>query len=126
MSLRRRIAAIVDGMPPDARVSLSVSWLRRVLEEEPEDKAGNAVLTLATVADRLGVAESTVRTWCNSGRLEGFKLNGRAWRVRESALEAYLRHQENGGDPNPSGGAEEAEATDLGAWRRHFEGGDAA
>ena len=38
---------------------------------------------------------STVRTWANSGKLEGaFRLNGRDWRVPASTLKKYLAGQQ--------------------------------
>lgn len=125
MSLRGRIEAIVEGMPDDARVSLSVSWLRRMLDEEPAARNPDGILTLEEVAERVGRSVSTIRTWCNTGDLDGFKLNGRDWRIRESALKHYLKEQEKpaAGQRTPTTRGEDA---DLGKWRRHFGGDEGA
>ena len=123
MSIRRQLQNIVDGMPPGSSVSLPVDWLRALLQEEA-DRAGEApdgVLTLAEVGERVGRAEGTVRTWCNSGKLKGaFRLNGRDWRVPESALRNYLEAQieQKSSEVGSRGDV------DLGSWRKHR--GDAA
>ena len=94
---------------------LSRDWLAKELDAEgPWAPRADVLtdLTLDEVANAIGRAVSTVRTWCNSGRLPGaYRLNGRDWRVPRSALEA-LRN----GKP---GAVERAgRPADLAAWRR--------
>jgi excisionase family DNA binding protein len=123
MGITAQLKAIVDGMPPGSSVSLPVDWLRALLAEaEREGEAPEEYLTLAQVAERVGRAESTVRTWCNRGQLEGaFRLNGRDWRVPSGALSKWLsRQQEGDGDKKGIGGH-----VDLSAWRR-LRGGEVA
>jgi excisionase family DNA binding protein len=55
--------------------------------------ANNELLDAAEVARTLGVEPVTVYRWCRQGRLACLKP-GKAWRVRRSALEAFLRRAE--------------------------------
>jgi excisionase family DNA binding protein len=54
--------------------------------------AGERLLTVAEVADRLRMSEETVRRWLRSGRLEGFRIGGTklGYRIPESAIEAVV------------------------------------
>lgn len=50
-----------------------------------------AYLTVADVAERLGVSGETVRRWLRSGQLEGALLSRRAgWRIRPDAVERMI------------------------------------
>ena len=54
-------------------------------------------LTLDQVATEVHRAVSTVRTWCNGGRLQGaYRLNGRDWRIPQAALRKFLDRQGRG------------------------------
>jgi excisionase family DNA binding protein len=110
-------------MPEGATLTLSVEWLRDALQELEEGAEGPEVLlTLDEVAEAVGRAVSTVRTWCNSGQIEGaFRLNGRDWRVPESALRRYVESQGQDGDEDEIG--VRAGEVDLGRWRRHRRAG---
>jgi excisionase family DNA binding protein len=46
------------------------------------------------VAEYLGMRPTTVYQWCREGRLPALKL-GKVWRVRRSALDAFLRQSEH-------------------------------
>lgn len=48
------------------------------------------------VADYLGVGPVTIHRWCRDGRLPCIKL-GKAWRIRRTAVEDFLRRCERGG-----------------------------
>jgi excisionase family DNA binding protein len=61
-----------------------------VVEEPVSD---DELLGAAEVAQTLGVEPVTVYRWCRQGRLTCLKP-GKAWRVRRSALEAFLRRAE--------------------------------
>jgi len=51
-------------------------------------------LTVEQVAERLQVAEVTVRRWLREGVLAGSRLPGKAgWRVAEQELERFLRER---------------------------------
>ena len=99
-------------------MNLPVDFLRGLLDEV--DRAGDQpdrLMTLEDVAGEVGRAVSTVRTWCNSGQLEGaFRLNGRDWRIPEAALRRYLESQAS---PDATRTAISAgDDVDLGAWRK--------
>jgi excisionase family DNA binding protein len=51
------------------------------------------VYTTDEVAALLKVTRETVQDWLKSGRLRGFRA-GRQWRVRQSALEDFVRETE--------------------------------
>ena len=112
MSIVERLRAIVDPMPADGSVSLPVAWLRELLEAEGAEPGMGRLLTLEEAGKIVGRSPSTVRTWLNTGALDGFKLNARSWRVRESALQSYLKRQESG-EPTVS----DTGPVDLDAWR---------
>ena len=117
MSLVDRLRSIVDPMPADASVTLSVAFLRGLLEAEGDSPGDGRLLTLEETAEIVGRSASTVRTWLNTGRLDGFKLNGRSWCVRESALQEFIRQQESGEHASPT--VKDGAPVDLGAWRKH-------
>ncbi len=87
MGLVDRLKAIIEGMPDGGSVSLPVTWLRDLLDAEGDSPGTGRLLTLEEAGDIVGRSAGTVRTWANSGQLEGaFKLQGRSWRVPESAI----------------------------------------
>jgi excisionase family DNA binding protein len=53
----------------------------------------NALLSAEDVAQQLGVKETTVWRWCREGNLPCLKV-GKYWRVRQEALEEFLKHSE--------------------------------
>ncbi len=53
----------------------------------------NALLSAEDVAQQLSVKETTVWRWCREGNLPCLKV-GKHWRVRQEALEDFLRHSE--------------------------------
>ncbi len=56
----------------------------------------NQLLTTEETAKRIGVKQTTVRTWLNKGLLEGTKVGGgKLWRIREDALEEFLSNKRN-------------------------------
>lgn len=53
----------------------------------------DALLTVDEVAEYLGVGPVTIYRWCREGRLPCAKL-GKSWRIRRSALSAFLSESE--------------------------------
>jgi excisionase family DNA binding protein len=96
-----------------------------MLEDEPNDPLSSGRdMTIPDVGrGETRRAPSTVRTWLASGALEGYKLNGRDWRIPRGALRAYLDRQA----PTRRRARVLEGAGDLGAWRRaatNDDGGD--
>ena len=118
MGLVDRLRAIVEPMPADASVTLSVAWLRDLLAAEGDSARMDRLLTLEETAEIVGRSPSTCRTWVNTGRLDGFKLNARSWRIRESALRTFIKRQE-AGEHEPAT-VRSLGTADLGAWRKHM------
>jgi hypothetical protein len=77
MGLVDRLKAIIDVMPEGGSVSLPVTWLRDLLDAEGDSPGMGRLLTLEEVCEFVSCSPSTVRTWLNTSRLDGFKLNGR-------------------------------------------------
>ena len=115
----------VAGLPPGTLVTLPREALLDVLGGGAGDGAaatggGGAPavavdLTVADLAQRFRRHPSTIRQWLESGRLEGYKLFGREWRVPLTALAAFQDRQrqvrERGGSPARG-------APSLGDWRK--------
>jgi excisionase family DNA binding protein len=57
--------------------------------------------TVKEVASKLKVSERAVLDWLRAGQLRGLRV-GRAWRVKESDLEAFLEAGPEK-DPGPTG-----------------------
>ena len=56
----------------------------------------NQLLTTEEAAKRIGVKQTTVRTWLNKGLLEGTKVGGgKLWRVKEEAIEEFINNKRN-------------------------------
>ena len=117
MGLVDRFKAIIEGMPEGGSVSLPVTWLRDLLDAEGDSPGTGRLLTIEEAGEVVGRAPSTVRTWLNTGRLDGFKLNGRAWRIRESALRSFIERQESGEHEPPT--IRSPRSGELGDWRNH-------
>lgn len=107
MTLRDRLERVVEGLPPDASVTLPVARLRAWIEEEGDavglDRLG---LTVEQVAEKVGKKPSTVRGWLNEGRLKGRKPTGSEWRVAPADLAEFM-----------AGDQESDSHGDLSAWR---------
>ena len=56
--------------------------------------AESQLYTPAQVAKLLSVKTGTVREWLIKGQLEGVKLPGGDWRVRQEALDKLLKREQ--------------------------------
>ena len=72
--------------------------LRRLPPTDANDAHGvGGDMTLDEVATEVGRAVGTIRTWCNSKRIDGaYRLNGRDWRIPQAALRKFLDAQGRG------------------------------
>ena len=116
MTLRERLEQLAAALPSDgASVTLNRAALLTLLSLDAcEVATGPRDLTVEEVATATGRASSTVRGWLLAGDLPGYKLNGRDWRVRRSALRTYVGDQRH--LPNQLGTRQDNE--DISAWRR--------
>ena len=97
MPSSRSLLAMLADLPGDGL--LPVSWLREQLARPAGSDEGLSLsdLTVEQAAKEIGRARSTVRTWCNSGALEGaYRLRGREWRIPPVGIRRFLDAQGNG------------------------------
>lgn len=103
---------LLAELPDDALVP--VRWLRSRLRADSSPQAESvADLSAADVAKQLGRKPGTIAGWIRNGRLEGYRLNRREWRVTAASLRAFLDAAQRQRD----GGESEA-PPDLSSWRR--------
>jgi hypothetical protein len=110
------LARLLGDLPDEALVP--VGWVRRQLEAHAapsSDPLGD--YTVATLAEKLERAPSTVRGWLIQGDFPGaYHVNGREWRVPPASVAAWREAQRTGKKPTEDG------PVDLGAWRKHRRG----
>jgi hypothetical protein len=58
-------------MPQDGSVQLPVAFLSQLIEAEGTGPGVGRLLTLQEAGDIVGRSPGTIRTWANSGQLEG-------------------------------------------------------
>ena len=97
---RGRLRTAVESLPAGCSLTLSRELLLQVLSDRSEGDpiaedpgALAADLTVPEIARLFGRSPNTVRQWLESGKLQGYKLLGREWRVTRSAVEAFQREQ---------------------------------
>ena len=56
------------------------------------------MLTPEEIAEWLEITPATVRGWLRSGRLKGYKLGAKAWRVKQSDLDEFMEAARAGND----------------------------
>lgn len=67
-----------------------------------------ALLTLREVAEKIGIAEATLRGWRAAGKgPDGFKAGGRRVMYRPEVVEAWLEEQEAATSSNRSNSAQD-------------------
>lgn len=72
--------------------------------EEGAAVAGDLLLTVAEVAEKLRVKPDTVRIWLREKRLNGIHLGDRAgWRIEREELDRFIAAQQ---DQPPTSGEE--------------------
>ena len=117
--------AAAAALPPGTLVTLSREALLDVLgggrgdgatATGGDEPAAVAVdLTVSDLAQLFRRHPSTIRQWLESGRLEGYKLFGREWRVPLAAVAAFQDQQRHGRErrSSPTRGA-----PSLSDWRK--------
>lgn len=102
------IRVAMERLPPDT--SIPVMMLPSELAvamffggergPAPHPETANVVdLTVDEVAALLNRAASTVRSWCHSGKLKAYRLNGREYRITHAALAEFQTAQRERPEP---------------------------
>lgn len=112
MNPLEQLRTAVAALPPGTLVTLPREALLDVLGGGGGDGAAAtrgdgppavAVdLTVTDLAQRFRRHRSTIRQWLESGRLEGYKLFGREWRVPLGAVAAFQERQREGQERSES------------------------
>ena len=115
MTAREALGALVAALPPGAPVTVPREWVVELLAGTPAPAPRPAAdLTVDQVAARVGRKAKTVRTWLETGALDGYKLH-KTWRVPEASLARYLDGFKG---PKAPAAIDDEEAPRLDAWRR--------
>lgn len=122
MNPLEQLRTAVAALPAGALVTLPREALLDVLGRSGGDRAAGgdgptvAVdLTVTDLAQRFRRHPSTIRQWLESGRLEGYKLLGREWRVPLAAVAAFQDQQRHGRE---RGSSPARGAPSLADWRK--------
>ena len=111
-----RLRTLAAALPSDASsVTFTRSDLLTLVEGSDVAPSRPRDLTVDEVAERMGRAPSTVRSWLGAGQLRGYKLNKRDWRVPADALRAYA---EGPVAACPTPEAPHSPEVDIAAWRQ--------
>ncbi len=84
----------------DKTAAASLTLADAMLTKQPEPPRGDAPLTVADVARRLGVSRRIAYELCKDGKLQAFRI-GRAIRVKPEDLDAYIQSQNGARGPDP-------------------------
>jgi excisionase family DNA binding protein len=68
-----------------------------------DHRAPDRLITPKDAADRLAVSPSTVLLWLKTGQLKGVKA-GKLWRIRERAIDEFLKEPEPVREPSRADG----------------------
>lgn len=119
MTLAERLRMLASALPSDdSAVTLTRSDLLALVDgAEHSPSLPTRDLTVEDVADETGRAASTVRGWLIDGKLRGYKLNDRDWRIPWAALREYLDGQGRDGGPEMERLAP-GEKVDITEWRK--------
>jgi excisionase family DNA binding protein len=125
---RAHLRALAEALPAGSAVPVPREWLLELLDGTLAAGAdvGNpptltADLTCREAGTLLGRSASTVRTWLESGELEGYKQRAREWRITPGAIERFRElERARGATPAsaPPKGGPRGRPVDLGAWRK--------
>jgi len=91
MKLHDRLELLIDGMPKDSAVTLTVEQLQEWLGAT--DQAAEVDLTVADIAAQLERSPVTVRAWIRTGDLRAYSFRGREYRITRQAFNEFLEAQ---------------------------------
>lgn len=119
MNLPERLLQLASALPSErSTVTLTRADLFDLLggATETQIPLRSRDLTVEEVAKETQRAPSTVRGWLINKALDGYKLNGRDWRVPQAALRGYLERQQQREPETPTHDA--GVGVDITDWRR--------
>jgi excisionase family DNA binding protein len=111
----RELQRWAENAPPGTLIAADA--LARSLAELEAGGDSLPDLTVEEVGRELNRSPSTIRGWLGSGKLRGYRMNGREWRVPRAAVREYLEGQRNGGGCARASRSRGQQA-DLAAWRQ--------
>lgn len=72
--------------------TLRYLWLTlRTMTDGDSDTQTTGLIDLAEAASRLGVTIATTRRWVREGKLKGYKLGGRTYRLDPEDVKIFIR-----------------------------------
>ena len=95
MKLADWLTRMIDGMPDDGSIILTVEAVKERLNENGSGLDRD--FTVEEVGKFFHRSPITIRTWIRDGRLRAYRFQGREYRVCESALEEF-QQKERGRD----------------------------
>jgi hypothetical protein len=108
---RDALERLVADVPAGAQVTVPADWIRELLATRPVRAVASVDLTVGDVARLFARQPSTIRGWCEQGRLPGaYRLRQREWRIPPAALDALQGRPAR--TPRADGGV-----IDLSGWR---------
>jgi hypothetical protein len=111
MDVADRIRQLIAGVPEEAAVTLLVSTLRSGVGLAADDRLED--LAVPQVAAQVGRKPATVRAWIGQRRLQGYRLNGRDWRIARRLSRPFSNSNAASTRKHRPG----ASQTNLRAWR---------
>ena len=130
MDVRAALRDLIDAAGADELADVlgeleraRVIVLRRFLngDDSALEPEVSVDLTVPQVSEMFGRHPNSIRDWLQSGRLRGYKLNGREWRIPRSSVEEFQRRQRLRDDSaTPALG--KARPRKLSDWRRQQDG----
>ena len=96
MKLSDWLTRMIDGLPDDGSIILTVEAVKKRLNEN--GSGFDQDLTVEEVGKFFGRSPVTIRTWIRDGTLRAYLFQGREYRVCESALEEFQQQQRGRGE----------------------------
>ena len=94
MKLSDWLTRMIDGMPDDGSIILTVEAVKKRLNENGSSLDQD--LTVDEVGKFFDRSPITIRTWIRDGRLEAYHFRGKEYRITHSALEEFQDRERNG------------------------------